>query len=304
MLERAGGKSTFVDGLRVHRPRHHGGGRDGPLGQAINKEIANWITLAGREADVRGDGLSGKDARLITVEKLKRTRRDPGSEIERVVDLGFVGEPTVVDPQLVKALIHAEQDYVPVIAPIGVAEDGETYNINADTVAGAMAGALKAKRICCCSPTSRACSTPSGALVRELSVADARAMIADSRRRHRRHDPQARDRHRGDPKAGSRPVVILEDGRRPHAMLVELFTEHGSRDPGAGVSEPDFSSVDVWIFEPRQHPLPRRERRFMGLVEVRMTGFVERLTGLPFDEARARCKKKYPGRSTAPRCRA
>src|SRR5579871_334691 len=100
MLERAGVKSTFVDGLRV---------TDEPtmevaemvLSGAINKEIANWITQAGAEADVRGVGLSGKDARLITVEKAKRTKKDPDSNIEKAVDLGFVGEPRKVDPQLI-----------------------------------------------------------------------------------------------------------------------------------------------------------------------------------------------------------
>src|SRR6202451_2473844 len=128
MLDRAGVKSTFVDGLRV---------TDGAtmevaemvLSGAINKEIANWITLAGAEADVRGVGLSGKDARLITVEKATRTRKDPGSALEQAVDLGFVGEPTKVDPKLILALINSEDDYIPVIAPIGVSEDGDTYNI-------------------------------------------------------------------------------------------------------------------------------------------------------------------------------
>src|SRR6201994_3502250 len=118
MLEKAGVKSTFVDGLRV---------TDAPtmevaemvLAGAINKEIANWINIAGAEADVRGVGLSGKDARLITVEKATRTRRDPDSMIEEVVDLGFVGQPSRVDPKLLEALIFADQDYIPVVAPIG-----------------------------------------------------------------------------------------------------------------------------------------------------------------------------------------
>ena len=223
MLERAGVKSTFVDGLRV-TDRATMEVAEMVLSGAINKEIANWITLAGREADVRGVGLSGKDARLITVEKLKRTRRDPGSEIERVVDLGFVGEPTVVDPQLVKAMIHAEQDYVPVIAPIGVAEDGETYNINADTVAGAMAGALKAKRMLLLTDVAGVLDA-SGALVRELSLADARAMIAEGVATGGMI-PKL-ETAIAAVEGGVEAVVIL-DGRRPHAMLVELFTEHGA----------------------------------------------------------------------------
>ena len=94
-------------------------------------------------------GLSGKDAGLLTVERTKRTRRDPDSMIEHEVDLGFVGEPTKVDAKLIVRLIDSDADWVPVIAPIGVAEDGQTYNVNADTVAGAIAGALR------CAPGSR-----------------------------------------------------------------------------------------------------------------------------------------------------
>src|ERR1700760_2013403 len=113
MLERAGGKSTFVDGLRVTDAATMEVA-EMVLSGAINKEIANWITLAGREADVRGVGLSGKDARLITVVKATRTKKDPGSRMEQEVDLGFVGEPTRIDPKLIEALIYADEDYIPV----------------------------------------------------------------------------------------------------------------------------------------------------------------------------------------------
>src|SRR5579862_2883913 len=134
MLERAGVKSTFVDGLRV---------TDAPtmevaemvLSGAINKEIASWITQAGATADVRGVGLSGKDAGLITVEKANHVRRGGVSNADEPVDLGFVGEPSRIDPKLIEGLINSADDYVPVVAPIGVSETGETYNINADTVA-------------------------------------------------------------------------------------------------------------------------------------------------------------------------
>ena len=146
MLNKAGVKSTFIDGLRVTDEATMEVA-EMVLSGAINKEIANWITLAGAEADVRGVGLSGKDARLITVRKVERTKIDPDSNIEKAVDLGFVGEPTRIDPQLIQGLISADHDYIPVIAPIGVSEEGQTYNINADTVAGALAGALKAKRM-------------------------------------------------------------------------------------------------------------------------------------------------------------
>jgi len=219
MLERAGVKSTFVDGLRV---------TDAPtmevaemvLSGAINKEIASWITQAGATADVRGVGLSGKDAGLIMVEKASRTRRDS----DEPVDLGFVGEPSRVDPKLIEGLINSNDDYVPVVAPIGVSQTGETYNINADTVAGALAVALKAKRMLLLTDVAGVLGED-GELIRQMSLAEARAAVAS-----------------GVVKGGMIPkletaiaaveggveAVVILDGRRPHAMLVELFTEHGA----------------------------------------------------------------------------
>jgi acetylglutamate kinase len=223
MLERAGVKSTFVDGLRVTDAATMEVA-EMVLSGAINKEIVHLINRAGREADVRAVGLSGKDAWLITVEKTKKTKRDPDSNIEHIVDLGFVGEPKKVDPQLINALIYAEQDYVPVIAPIGVSVEGETYNINADTVAGAMAGALKAKRMLLLTDVAGVLDK-NGDLIRQLTVAQAKAAIADGvatggmiPKLETAIDAV---------EAGVEAVVIL-DGRRPHAMLTELFTEHGA----------------------------------------------------------------------------
>ena len=223
MLERAGVKSTFIDGLRV---------TDAPtmevaemvLSGAINKEIANWITLAGKEADVRGVGLSGKDARLITVEKVTRTKKDPDSLIEKEVDLGFVGDPKRVDPKLIEALIYADEDYIPVIAPIGVAEDGQTYNINADTVAGALAGALNAKRMLLLTDVVGVLDKD-GELIRQMTVAEARKAIKDGVATGGMI-PKL-ETAIAAVEAGVGAVVIL-DGRKPHAMLVELFTEHGA----------------------------------------------------------------------------
>ena len=216
MLDKAGVKSTFVDGLRVTDEATMEVA-EMVLSGAINKEIANWINLAGAEADVRGVGLSGKDARLITVEKATRTRKDPDSQIEQVVDLGFVGEPTRIDPQLI-------QGYIPVIAPIGVAEDGQTYNINADTVAGALAGALKAKRMLLLTDVAGVLGAD-GELIRQMSVGEARAAIA-SGVASGGMIPKL-ETAIAAVEAGVEAVVIL-DGRRAHAMLVELFTEHGS----------------------------------------------------------------------------
>jgi acetylglutamate kinase len=223
MLERAGVKSTFIDGLRVTDAATMEVA-EMVLSGAINKEIANWITLAGAEAKVRGVGLSGKDGRLITVEKATRTKKDPGSEIEKVVDLGFVGEPKAIDTTLLDALIGAEDDYIPVVAPIGVSAEGQTYNINADTVAGALAGALGAKRMLLLTDVAGVLDKD-GQLIRQLSVAEARAAIADGVATGGMI-PKL-ETAIAAVEAGVEAVVIL-DGRRPHAMLVELFTEHGA----------------------------------------------------------------------------
>lgn len=223
MLDRAGVKSQFVEGLRVTDAETMQVA-EMVLSGAVNKEIAHWITMAGKEADVRGVGLSGKDAGLLMVEKTKRTKRDPDSMIEHEVDLGFVGEPTKVDPKLVGRLIASDADWVPVIAPIGVAEDGRTYNVNADTVAGALAGSLKAKRMLLLTDVPGVLGKD-GQLIRQMTLLEAERLI---------HDgvatggmiPKLKTAIAAV-KAGVEAVVIL-DGRRPHAMLVELFTEHGA----------------------------------------------------------------------------
>jgi acetylglutamate kinase len=223
MLDKAGVKSSFVDGLRVTDAATMEVA-EMVLSGAINKEIANWITLAGAEADVRGVGLSGKDARLITVEKAVRTRKDPDSQIEQAVDLGFVGEPTKIDPKLIEALIYADEDYVPVIAPIGVSKAGETYNINADTVAGALAGALRAKRMLLLTDVKGVLDAD-GQLIREMNLAQAREAIASGVATGGMIPKLETAINAVE--SGVQAVVIL-DGRRPHAMLVELFSEHGA----------------------------------------------------------------------------
>ncbi|WP_374274909.1 acetylglutamate kinase [Brevundimonas sp.] len=223
MLDKAGVRSNFVDGLRV-TDADTMQVAEMVLSGAVNKEIAHWISVAGKEADVRGVGLSGKDAGLLTVEKTRRTKRDPDSLIEHEVDLGFVGEPTKVDPKLVVRLIESDADWVPVIAPIGVAEDGRTYNVNADTVAGAMAGSLKAKRMLLLTDVAGV-KGKDGQIIRQMTVADAEALIVDGTATGgmipKLQTAIAAVRE------GVEAVVIL-DGRRPHAMLVELFTEHGA----------------------------------------------------------------------------
>ena len=219
MLERAGVRSTFVDGLRV---------TDAPtmevaemvLSGAINKEIASWITQAGATADVRGVGLSGKDGRLIIAKKATRRHADTDEE----VDLGFVGEPETIDPKLIEDLINSADDYVPVIAPIGAGADGETYNINADTVAGALAVALKAKRMLLLTDVAGVLDA-TGELIKQMSLTEARAAIAAGVVRGGMI-PKL-ETAIAAVEGGVEAVVIL-DGRRPHSMLVELFTEHGA----------------------------------------------------------------------------
>jgi acetylglutamate kinase len=223
MLERAGVKSTFIDGLRVTDAATMEVA-EMVLSGAINKEIVHLINRAGAEADVRGVGLSGKDARMITVEKTRKTRKDPNSNIEQIVDLGFVGDPKTVDPKLIEALIYADEDYVPVVAPIGVSEDGATYNINADTVAGALAGALKAKRMLLLTDVAGVLDAK-GELIRQLTLREARRLIADGGATGGMI-PKL-ETAIGAVEAGVEAVVIL-DGRRPHAMLTELFTQYGA----------------------------------------------------------------------------
>ncbi|HWU50362.1 MAG TPA: acetylglutamate kinase [Asticcacaulis sp.] len=224
MLNRAGVKSTFIDGLRVTDEATMEIA-EMVLSGAVNKEIANWITRAGAEADVRGVGLSGKDAGLITVEKATRTKKDPDSMIEQVVDLGFVGEPKKVDDKLIRTLIDdPNHDYVPVIAPIGVSEDGHTFNVNADTVAGAVAGKLNAKRMLLLTDIAGVLDENKN-LIRQMSVSEARGLIA-SGVAVGGMIPKLETAIMAI-ESGVEAVVIL-DGRRPHAMLVELFTEHGA----------------------------------------------------------------------------
>ncbi len=222
-LKKAGVQSTFIDGLRVTDEATMEVA-EMVLSGAINKEIVNYINRAGTEADVRGVGLSGKDARLITVEKAARTRIDPDSRVEQAVDLGFVGDPREVDPKIVEALIYADQDYVPVIAPIGVSEDGATYNINADTAAGAVAAALNAKRMLLLTDVAGVLDDK-GELIRQMGLEQARELIATGVASGGMI-PKL-ETAIAAVEAGVEAVVIL-DGRRPHAMLVELFSEHGA----------------------------------------------------------------------------
>lgn len=217
MLKRLGVESSFVDGLRVTdaETAHIA---EMVLAGSINKEIVGWIAAAGG----RAVGLSGKDAGLVIAEKVRRTAPDPLQGIERHVDLGFVGEPVSVDRSILDTLSAA--GVIPVIAPIAMGADGHTYNINADTMAGAIAAALGASRF--------------------FLLTDVAGVLDKEKRLLTDLDPAAITKLRADgtisggmiPKLetcvsaverGVDAAVVL-DGRIPHAMLLEIFTARGA----------------------------------------------------------------------------
>ncbi len=217
MLKRLGVQSTFVQGLRVTDAEMLDV-VEMVLAGPVNKQVAEAITRAGAIAV----GISGKDGALIRARKLTRTVRDPGGQSEEELDLGFVGEPEAVDTRELELLIGA--DIVPVVAPVGVGADGQTYNINADTVAGAIAGALGAERLLMMTDVVGVLD-PGGKLVPEMTVAEAQAGV-EAGWISGGMIPKVEtcvDAVRG----GVKGAVIL-DGRVPHAVLRELFTNRGA----------------------------------------------------------------------------
>ncbi|MFC3125788.1 acetylglutamate kinase [Pseudoroseomonas globiformis] len=217
MLKRLNVQSTFVNGLRVTDAQMVDV-VEMVLSGTVNKQVAGCITRAGAIAV----GISGKDGGLIKARKLQRSYRDPESQIEKVLDLGFVGEPEHVDPRVLKLLISS--DIVPVVAPVGVSADGQTYNINADTAAGAIAGALHASRLLMLTDVPGVLDSEKR-LIPEMTVAEVRSGIAE-----------------GWISGGMIPKVetciyaieqgvkgaVIVDGRVPHAVLIELFTNGGA----------------------------------------------------------------------------
>ena len=217
MLKRLGIQSEFAAGLRI---------TDAAtieivemvLAGSINKQLVGYINEAGGKAV----GLCGKDGNMVMASKATRTMVDPDSNIERVVDLGFVGEPEKVDLTLLNQLIGHE--LIPVLAPLATSATGQTFNVNADTFAGAVAGALKAKRLLLLTDVPGVLDK-SKKLIPELSVKDARKLIAD-----------------GTISGGMIPKVetciyaleqgvqgvVIIDGKTQHAVLLELFTNQGT----------------------------------------------------------------------------
>jgi acetylglutamate kinase len=217
MLKKAGVQSQFAGGLRI---------TDAMtleivemvLAGSINKQIVGFISAAGGKAI----GLCGKDGNMVVARKATRTVVDPDSHIEKVVDLGFVGEPDQVNREVLDAVLRAE--LIPVLAPVAAGAGGATFNVNADTFAGAIAGALQAKRFLLLTDVPGVLDK-SKTLIKELSVADARHLIAD-----------------GTISGGMIPKVetciyaldrgvegvVIMDGKVPHAVLLELLTDHGA----------------------------------------------------------------------------
>ena len=171
MLKRLGVESTFVGGLRV-TDAATAEVAEMVLAGKINKEIVGWIASLGG----RAVGISGKDANLVIAEKVTRTEPDLNSGIERHVDLGFVGEPVAVDPAILRNL--ARDGFIPVVAPVALGADGATYNINADTMAGAIAGALDAKRFFLLTDVAGVLAKD-GTLMTDLDAAGIDALKAD-----------------------------------------------------------------------------------------------------------------------------
>ena len=216
MLKRLAIQSTFVDGLRV---------TDAAmvevvemvLAGTVNKHVAGLINGAGALAV----GICGKDGGMIRARKLTRTVKDPDSHIERALDLGFVGEPVHVDVRVIHALTGA--GLIPVIAPVGMGEDGQTYNINADDVAGAVAAALGAQRLLMLTDVAGVLDRDRQ-LIPEMTVAEAEAGIADGMISGGMI-PKVENCVEAV-RGGVKGAVIL-DGRMQHACLLELFKEGG-----------------------------------------------------------------------------
>ncbi|MBR2690848.1 MAG: acetylglutamate kinase [Aquamicrobium sp.] len=217
MLAKMGIESRFEGGLRVTDEKTVEI-VEMVLAGSINKEIVALINAEGEWAI----GLCGKDGNMVFARKAHKTIKDPDSNIERVLDLGFVGEPVEVDRTLLDLLARSEM--IPVLAPVAPGRDGHTYNINADTFAGAIAGAVKATRLLFLTDVPGVLDK-NKKLIDELTVAEAKALIAD-----------------GTVSGGMIPKVetcieaiergvegvVILNGKTPHSVLLELFTEHGA----------------------------------------------------------------------------
>ncbi|MGI9355768.1 MAG: acetylglutamate kinase [Rhizobiaceae bacterium] len=217
MLKRMGIESEFKGGMRV-TDKLTVEIVEMVLAGSINKGIVANFNAEG----ARAIGLCGKDGNMLRARKMLRSIRNPDSKIEKIVDLGFVGEPVEVNRKVIDMV--AEAGLIPVIAPVAFGEDGETYNVNADTFTGAIAGAMDADRLLFLTDVSGVLDRE-GHLIERLTVKEAKALIAE-----------------GTISGGMIPkvetcidaiqcgveAVVIVNGRVPHAVLLELFTKHGA----------------------------------------------------------------------------
>ena len=217
MLKKLAIPSTFIDGLRV-TDQATMEIVEMVLTGSINKQIVTGINAAGGHAV----GLSGKDGNLVIAKKIERSKIDPETRESKAIDLGFVGEPEKINPEVLRTFIKS--NLIPVIAPVGVGRHGETFNINADTVAGSVAGAMEAERLVLLTDVEGVFDQE-GKLIPRLSLREARMLIAN-----------------GTISGGMIPKIetaidavesgvsaaVILDGRIPHVLLLELFTQHGA----------------------------------------------------------------------------
>ena len=216
MLSKLKIKTEFIDGLRV---------TDSAtidvvemvLSGVTNKSIVTAISNAGAKAV----GISGKDGNLITAKRLMKMDKNSDSNVERAIDLGFVGVPEKIDPQVIKALINEKM--IPVIAPVGMGEDGLTYNINADTAAGAISASMKASRMIMLTDVSGVLDK-NRKLIPELTINEALALIKD---KVVVGGMIPKLRTCIDAVEGGAEASVIMDGTIAHSLLLELFTEHG-----------------------------------------------------------------------------
>jgi acetylglutamate kinase len=216
LLKRLGKQSEFVQGMRVTDAETMDV-VEMVLGGLVNKEIVNLINRHGGSAV----GLTGKDGDLIRARKLNLTRANPAAQVPEIIDIGHVGEVESIDASVVDMLVHG--NFIPVVAPIGVGKDGHSYNINADLVAGKMAEVLKAEKLMLLTNTPGLLDKE-GNLLTGLTLESVDRLIAD-----------------GTITGGMLPKIgcaldavkagvdaaHIVDGRVPHAVLVELFTDQG-----------------------------------------------------------------------------
>ena len=216
MLSKLKIKTEFIDGLRVTDSETIDV-VEMVLSGVTNKSIVTAISNAGAKAV----GISGKDGNLITAKRLMKIDENSDSNVERAIDLGFVGVPKKIDTQVIKALINEKM--IPVIAPVGMGEDGLTYNINADTATGAISAAMKASRMIMLTDVSGVIDEK-GKLIPELTINEALDLIKN---KVVVGGMIPKLRTCIDAVEGGAEASVIMDGRMPHSLLLELFTEHG-----------------------------------------------------------------------------